>query len=200
MPSDRDALPCSAAVLPSRLASTRELAMPRPPHPPPIHGWLLLLPAMALLALFTHWPAVATFIDSFYSTPRPRPPGALRRPRELRGRSSTTRCSGRRSANNLLVRARHHSGLDRARHADGAVGQRPHRRAHARAHGVFHADRAADDRGREHLAVLLHAAIRPARADHRRVRRRLAQLARLQGHGARSRSRSWRSGRRPASS
>ncbi len=36
-----------------------------------IHGWLLLLPAMALLALFTHWPALATFIDSFYSTPRP---------------------------------------------------------------------------------------------------------------------------------
>ena len=30
-----------------------------------IHGWLLLLPAMALLALFTHWPALATFIDSF---------------------------------------------------------------------------------------------------------------------------------------
>src|SRR4029077_14459117 len=39
-----------------------------------IHGWLLLLPAMALLALFTHWPAVATFIDGFYSTPRPRRP------------------------------------------------------------------------------------------------------------------------------
>src|ERR1043165_7081401 len=39
-----------------------------------IHGWLLLLPAMALLALFTHWPALATFIDSFYSTPRPRRP------------------------------------------------------------------------------------------------------------------------------
>jgi sn-glycerol 3-phosphate transport system permease protein len=39
-----------------------------------VHGWLLLLPAMALLALFTHWPAVATFIDSFYSTPRPRRP------------------------------------------------------------------------------------------------------------------------------
>ncbi|MGE3066345.1 MAG: carbohydrate ABC transporter permease [Hyphomicrobiaceae bacterium] len=37
-----------------------------------IHGWLLLLPAMALLALFTHWPAVATLIDSFYSTPRGR--------------------------------------------------------------------------------------------------------------------------------
>src|SRR5215212_4594638 len=39
-----------------------------------VHGWLLLLPAMALLALFTHWPALATFIDSFYSTPRPRRP------------------------------------------------------------------------------------------------------------------------------
>src|SRR5438128_8548037 len=39
-----------------------------------IHGWLLLLPAMALLALFTHWPALATFVDSFYSTPRPRRP------------------------------------------------------------------------------------------------------------------------------
>jgi len=37
-----------------------------------IHGWLLLLPAMVFLVLFTHWPALATIIDSFYSTPRPR--------------------------------------------------------------------------------------------------------------------------------
>src|SRR5215470_15186033 len=35
-----------------------------------IHAWLLLLPAMTLLALFTHWPALATLIDSFFSTPR----------------------------------------------------------------------------------------------------------------------------------
>ena len=35
-----------------------------------LHGWLLLLPAMAFLALFTHYPAIATLIDSFYSTPR----------------------------------------------------------------------------------------------------------------------------------
>src|ERR1700732_3607887 len=35
-----------------------------------LYGWLLLLPAMALLALFTHWPALATFIDSFRSTPK----------------------------------------------------------------------------------------------------------------------------------
>jgi sn-glycerol 3-phosphate transport system permease protein len=39
-----------------------------------VYGWLLLMPAMALLALFTHWPALATFLDSFWSTPRPRRP------------------------------------------------------------------------------------------------------------------------------
>ncbi|MEM1049304.1 MAG: sugar ABC transporter permease [Pseudomonadota bacterium] len=37
-----------------------------------IYGWLLLLPAFALLAMFTHIPAVATFWDSFFSTPRGR--------------------------------------------------------------------------------------------------------------------------------
>jgi sn-glycerol 3-phosphate transport system permease protein len=37
-----------------------------------IHAWLLLLPAMTLLALFTHWPALATFFDSLFSTPRAR--------------------------------------------------------------------------------------------------------------------------------
>lgn len=39
-----------------------------------VHGWLLLLPAMACFALFTHWPAVASFIESFWSTPRGRRP------------------------------------------------------------------------------------------------------------------------------
>src|SRR3954462_9409474 len=39
-----------------------------------IHGWLLPPPAKALPALFTHWPAVATFMDSFHSTARPRRP------------------------------------------------------------------------------------------------------------------------------
>src|SRR4051794_16906171 len=32
--------------------------------------WLLLLPALALLALFTHWPALATVWHSFQSTPK----------------------------------------------------------------------------------------------------------------------------------
>ncbi len=35
-----------------------------------IHGWLLLLPAAVLLAAFTHYPALATLWNSFYSTPR----------------------------------------------------------------------------------------------------------------------------------
>ena len=35
-----------------------------------IYGWLLLLPAAALLALFTHYPTVATIYRSFYSTAR----------------------------------------------------------------------------------------------------------------------------------
>ena len=39
-----------------------------------IHGWLLLLPAMVFLVAFTHWPAIATLVDSLYGTPRPRRP------------------------------------------------------------------------------------------------------------------------------
>jgi len=35
-----------------------------------IYAWLLLLPAMFLLVLFTHYPAVATLWQSFYSTPK----------------------------------------------------------------------------------------------------------------------------------
>lgn len=35
-----------------------------------VHAWLLLLPALTLLVAFTHYPAVQTLIDSFYSTPK----------------------------------------------------------------------------------------------------------------------------------
>ncbi|MBR9843885.1 MAG: sugar ABC transporter permease [Rhodobacteraceae bacterium] len=42
-----------------------------------IHGWLLVLPAMALLALFTHLPAVTTVWNSFFSTPRGRRPAVF---------------------------------------------------------------------------------------------------------------------------
>jgi len=53
-------------------------ARPRPEPPPrggrgrtsALYAWLLLLPAVVLLATFTHFPVVATFIDSLYSTPK----------------------------------------------------------------------------------------------------------------------------------
>ena len=35
-----------------------------------IHGWLLLSPALFLLFAFTHYPAVQTIWNSFFSTPR----------------------------------------------------------------------------------------------------------------------------------
>ena len=40
-----------------------------------VHAYLLLLPAFVLLLAFTHVPAVATLIDSFFSTPRGSRPG-----------------------------------------------------------------------------------------------------------------------------
>ncbi|MCZ2134680.1 MAG: sugar ABC transporter permease [Burkholderiales bacterium] len=41
------------------------------------HAWLLLLPAVVLLLAFTHWPALATLIDSFLSTPKPNRPSVF---------------------------------------------------------------------------------------------------------------------------
>ena len=40
-----------------------------------VHAYLLLLPAFVLLLAFTHYPAVATLIDSFFSTPKGARPG-----------------------------------------------------------------------------------------------------------------------------
>src|SRR5512145_150287 len=42
-----------------------------------VYGWLLLLPALALLALFTHYPAVANLWHSFFSTPKAGRPAAF---------------------------------------------------------------------------------------------------------------------------
>jgi sn-glycerol 3-phosphate transport system permease protein len=35
-----------------------------------VHGWLLVLPALTLLVLFTHYPAAANLWHSFFSTPK----------------------------------------------------------------------------------------------------------------------------------
>lgn len=42
-----------------------------------VYGWLLLLPAMVLLAAFTHYPAVATLWHSFFSTPKANRPAVF---------------------------------------------------------------------------------------------------------------------------
>jgi len=42
-----------------------------------VQGWLLALPAVALLATFTHIPAVTTVLDSLFSTPHGRQPAAF---------------------------------------------------------------------------------------------------------------------------
>ncbi len=39
-----------------------------------IYGWLFLMPAMVMLAAFTHYPAIVTVIHSFFSTPRGKRP------------------------------------------------------------------------------------------------------------------------------
>ena len=42
----------------------------RPVGAASVHAYLLLLPAFVLLIAFTHYPAVATLVDSFFSTPK----------------------------------------------------------------------------------------------------------------------------------
>jgi sn-glycerol 3-phosphate transport system permease protein len=49
----------------------------RPSLQAQVTGWLLLLPALVLLVLFTHWPAVATARHSLFSTPKGSRPAAF---------------------------------------------------------------------------------------------------------------------------
>ncbi len=51
-------------------ASLRMTGAPAVRTPGAVTPWLLLLPALSLLALFTHWPALATVWDSVLSTPK----------------------------------------------------------------------------------------------------------------------------------
>ncbi len=56
-----------------------KVAAPPPLTPPArggesLQGWLLVLPAVALVALFTHWPALETVWASLHSTPVPHHP------------------------------------------------------------------------------------------------------------------------------
>src|SRR6185312_2982362 len=81
------------------------------------------------------------------------------------------------------LRGRHDPAVDRAGAADGRLGQRPHRRQGLPAARLFHADDPADDRGRQHLALLLHAGVRPHRAGEPEPGIPEPQLARQPEHG-----------------
>ncbi len=80
-----------------------------------VYGWLLLLPALSLLALFTHYPVVANLWHSFFSTPRAASPAVfigLDNYRTLVDDPIFWQ-----SLPKSLVRARHDSAVDRDRAA-----------------------------------------------------------------------------------
>src|SRR6478672_480590 len=58
-------------------ASSKAAGMSNGSHPSrqAVHAWLMLLPALVLLVAFTHWPALSTLVDSFFSTPKGSRPG-----------------------------------------------------------------------------------------------------------------------------
>ena len=62
-----------------------------------VYGWLLLLPAMSLLVLFTHYPAVATLWHSFFFDAEGRRGRRCSSGSTTTGSWSTTRSSGNRS-------------------------------------------------------------------------------------------------------
>ena len=130
-----------------------------------LYAWLLLAPAMILLVLFTHYPAVANLWHSFLSTPK----GS--RPAVWVGADNYVQLVEdpifwQALTNNFwyalgTIPVSIALALLMAR-----VGARQDRRTRLAAARVLHADRAADDRGRQHLALLLHARVRAARAGH----------------------------------
>jgi hypothetical protein len=110
-----------------------------------VYAWLLLAPAMVLLVLFTHYPAVANLWHSFLSTPK----GS--RPAVWVGADNYAQLLEdpifwQALQNNFWYALGHDPGVDRARAADGRVGARQDRRPRVPAARLLHADGAADDR------------------------------------------------------
>src|SRR5580704_13569983 len=115
--------------------------------------------------------------------PKRPPRRSVRRRRQLSGHARRPGVLARARQQHRLCGERH-SADDCAVAGDGGLGQRQDRRPAVFAAVVLHSDRAADDRGRQYLAVLLRAGLRPARPDARPVRHPGAQLARRPVHRA----------------
>ena len=142
-----------------------------------IHGWLLLLPAVVLLALFTHYAGGRDRRRQLLLDAAGQRGRGLRRPRQYRHddrRPDLLAGAGEQPAYApITVPLSIALALAMALWVNGHITGRGRAAA-----GVLHADRAADGRGRQHLAVLLHAGLRPAQSDHPRVRLCQHQLAR----------------------
>ena len=135
-----------------------------------------------------------------YSTPRPRRAVDLRRPRQLPADARRPGVLAGALVNNLwfalgTIPVSIALALLMALWVNDRIAGRA-----AGAHGLLHADRAADDRGRQHLAVLLHAAVRPAGAGARRCSACASHNWLGSQDTALACVTSWRSGRRRASS
>ena len=123
-----------------------------------VHGWLLLLPAAVLLVTFTHYPVVATLYHSFFSNPKPGRAAVwvgLDNYRAMVEDPVFWQALG----NNLwfalgTIPVSIALALLMAVWVNGRIAG-----ARAAAPGLLHAHRAADDRGGQHLALLLHAAV-----------------------------------------
>ena len=131
-----------------------------------LYAWLLLLPAATLLALFTHYPAIANLWHSFYSTPRGSRPATFIGLDNYRALIDDP-IFWQALSNNLwyalgTIPLSIALALLMAVWVNGASAG-----ARVPAARLLHADGAADDRRREHLALLLYAGIRAARAGHR---------------------------------
>jgi hypothetical protein len=161
--------------------------------------WLLLLPALTLLVAFTHWPALATVWDSFQSTPKKGRPAHFIGLDNYRGMVEDE-VFWQALTNNVIYAVGTIPLSIALAIAMALWVEQPPRRPRLPAPGVLHADGAADDRRRQHLALLLHAAVRACSSRSRRRSACRATTGSATSTPCSARSSSSRSGRRPASS
>ena len=132
-----------------------------------VNAWLLLLPAAVLLVAFTHYPIAGDHPAAAFSSPG-------ETAREVFVGLDNYRAMfedaifWKALVNNFWFALGTVPTSIALALADGALGQSQHARPGLPAARLFHADRAADDRGGEYLAVLLHAGLWTARSVARR--------------------------------
>jgi sn-glycerol 3-phosphate transport system permease protein len=148
-----------------------------------IYAWLMLLPAFVFLIAFTHLPAVTTLFDSFFTTAKGR------RPAVFTGLGNYQKML----EDPIFVKAMVNSAIYAAITIPASIAlslamalmvHRAFPRREPDADGVLHTDRAAADRGRQYLAVLLRTRLWADRPDPAVLRPAIGQLCRPARHGA----------------